>query len=366
MDKFSSKHFLVIIFTTCIVSLKTYPSIYLRNGGRDSWIAIIIASVLIILFFMSLINICKKNNAYSLKKIYTTALGDRVGRFFIGLLIISLFLTLVECASVEANAMHTNLLMNTPIWYLLLFFIIPCVYVVRQDIAAIVILVVIVIPIIIISGMTLALLTSKYKKYQYIFPIFENGVNMNFFICILKMLGLYGCVTISLPYLSRIKNTSKIGKHTFIALIIVIQMQIISVSGLIMTFTPERLLDLIYPKLLQTQLVSYMQFIEYGELYVLFQVLGGWLLKYIVTFYALLILLKELNLERKTLIYATYIISIMVFVFASIAANNTFFLFKLLNYYSYFCFVNFVALPFFIFTRYSIISKKANKHIHKY
>src|SRR5659263_294993 len=67
-----------------------------------------------------------------------------------------------------------------------------------------------------------------------------------------------------------------------IILIIVIQMVIIDVSGLIMTFTPERLVNLIYSKILQTQLVSYARFIEYGELYTLFQVIGGWMMKYIV------------------------------------------------------------------------------------
>ena len=32
---------------TTIVSLKTYPTIITRSGGRDTWIAFIIASVLI-------------------------------------------------------------------------------------------------------------------------------------------------------------------------------------------------------------------------------------------------------------------------------------------------------------------------------
>jgi len=60
MDKFSSRHFLAIILAVSIVSLKTYPTIYIQNGMRDSWIAMIIASVIILFFFMSLINICKK------------------------------------------------------------------------------------------------------------------------------------------------------------------------------------------------------------------------------------------------------------------------------------------------------------------
>jgi len=307
----------------------------------------------------------KKKNTYSLSKIYRTALGNTIGKAFIWLFIITLFLTLVESASVEANAMHTTLLLETPIWYLLLFFIFPCIYIVRKDIAAIIIIALILIPLVMISGITLSMLTAKYKKFEYLFPIFGDGMNMNLFICILKILGLYGSVSITLPYLSRIKNTSKIVPHAIIGLIIVIQMQIVSVSGLIMTFTPERLINLIYPKLLQTQLVSYVHFIEYGELYVLFQVVGGWLLKYIITFYAMLILLKELNLKRKVLIYTVYVASIVVFTGGYLASNDTFLLFTLLNYFSYICLVNFVIFPLFIFMRYSMITKKANRNIQK-
>ncbi len=256
--------------------------------------------------------------------------------------------------------MRSNMLLETPVWYLILFFIIPCLYVIRQDITSIIIMCLIVITLIFFSGINLSLLTAKYKKIGYLLPIFQNGININFFLCIIKILGLYGSITISLPYLLRIKDTSKIIKHVFIALMVVIQMEIVSVTGMIMTFPPEKLINITYPKLVQTQLVSYQRFLEYGELYVLFQVLGGWLLKYIVTFYSLLILLKELNLNRKALIYSTYGISIVVFIGAYICAYDTFLLFKLLNYYSYICLINFVVIPFLIFIRYSTIVKTSN------
>ena len=363
MDKFSSRHFLAIILAVSIVSLKTYPTIYIQNGMRDSWISMIIASVIILYFFMILINICKKNNIYTLSQIYTTALGNTMGKFFIWLLIITMVLTLVESSSVEANAMHTNLMLRSPVWYLLLFFIISCVYVVRKDIVAIVIVVIILVGLMFLAGITLAILTTKYKKIQYLFPIFANGINIKFFLCVLQILGLYGCVTISLPYLSRIQDTTKIMKHTFIGIVLLIQMEIVGVAGLIMTFTPERLVNLIYPKILETQLISYVRFIEYGELYVLLQVVAGWMLKYIVTFYALLILLKELNLKRKALINVTYLISLVVFIMANLAAYDTFFMFTLLNYYSYICLINFVVIPFFIFLRYSMVTRKLSKNV---
>jgi hypothetical protein len=227
--------------------------------------------------------------------------------------------------------MRSNMLLETPVWYILIFFILPCLYMVRHDIVAIVIISVVMILLIFLSGINLAILTARYKKMDYLFPVFENGIKLNFIICIIKIFGLYSCIAISIPYLSIIKDKLKLTRDVMIALLVVIQMHIVSISGLIMTFAPQYLTNLTYPKLTQTQLVSYQRFLEYGELYVLFQMLGGWLLKYIVTFYAILLLLKELNFSCKKIKIAAYLISLFVYIGSYLLARDTFFLFRFLN-----------------------------------
>lgn len=52
MDKLNSKHFVFFILATTIVSLKTYPGIFMKDGGRESWIAISISSALIYAFYI--------------------------------------------------------------------------------------------------------------------------------------------------------------------------------------------------------------------------------------------------------------------------------------------------------------------------
>lgn len=349
MDRFSPKHFLFLILATAIVSLKTYPTIFIRDVGRDSWVGMIAASMIIFVFFTYIISIWKKHNNYSLTKIYETALGKKLGKLFIYMFIFSLFVTLVESAAAESNSMHTNMLNETPQWYLLIFFIGPALYTVRKDLVAVISVTIIGIVLIMIAGINLGILTAKYKKFQLLFPIFQNGITSGFFISTTKMLGLYGCVSISLPYLSKIFDSKKMIKYTIIGLIILIQMQIVSVTGLIMTFGPQRVDVMNYPKLLQTQLVSYMRFLEFGELYVMLQILGGWLLKYLITFYGLLILLRELNIKRKAVIYLSYILSVLVFIFSYALSNNLFILFDFFNVYSYFCLINFVIIPLFVF-----------------
>ena len=117
----------------------------------------------------------------------------------------------------------------------------------------------------------------------------------------------------------------------------------------------ERANELSYPKLIQTQLISYFGFIANGEFYVIFQVLAGWFAKYIVTFFALMRILKELKIDKLfNMNILPYSITGLVYVISYAASNNLLNLFELLNMYSYVCLINFLLIPIVIFTIFSI------------
>lgn len=358
MDKFTSKHYIFLIQATGIVSMKTYPMIFMKDGGRESWIAVIIASILVIGMYIYMIGICKKYQCYDLYNIYKVALGDTLGKLFLFLFIATLFMTLIESSGAEAGAMHTNMLIETPEWYFLLFFVVPSIYIIRKDIVAVITVVMIGIVCIMLAGINLSILTARYKHPELLFPVFSHGVDKGFFIAIIKLLGLYGSMSITLPYLNKIKDTRKIVRDLSIAILIVIQMQIISSTGVIMTFDVDFANTMSYPKLLQTQQVSYFRFLEFGELYVMLQIVGGWILKYLVAFYGMLLLLKEFNLKRKHLIYITYLTSIVVYVAAYITTKSSERLFAFFNLYTYISFFNFIAIPLVVFMIFSIKMKK--------
>jgi spore germination protein (amino acid permease) len=357
MDKLNSRHIIFLICGTSIVSLKTYPTVFTKTGGRDSWIGIIISSILIILYFLYIIRVCKKTNTYSFYKVFQGAFGKILGTIFMTLFMLTLFITLVESSAVEANSMHTNMLLRTPQWFFLIFFIIPAIYTVKKGKVAIMSVTIVGIILIMLAGINLAMLTAKYKKIQYLFPIFENGITLGFIDSILKTLALYGSIAIVLPYLSEIKDTKKLTRDSLIGLLIVIQMEIISLTGMIMTFGINRANLISYPKLIQTQRVSLFDFLEMGELFVMLQIVGGWFIKYVLTFFAFTKLLKDLNINNK---YIHYIISTFVFLFAFAAANNLFTLFRLLNYYTYIALVGFIIIPLTAFIMYDI-----KNHFHK-
>lgn len=349
MDKLNARHFIFIILGTSIVALKTYPNIIIDYGGRDSWIAVSIASLLILLFTVYILWICKKTNTYNILEIYSSALGQRLGTIFLFLFIFTLFLTLIESSSIEANAMHQNMLLETPPWYILLFFIVVAIYSVSKGIPSIIIISILGIMFIMFAGINLGIMTIKYKESKYLFPILENGLDLNFWIATLKSLGTYAGVVIFLPFLVNIdeKEQHKLMKNSIIALIIVIQMEIISMTGVITTFGPKRAMSIWYPKLIQTQLVSYFGFLESGEFFVMLQIVGGWFIKYILAFYGLINLLKEFNLISK---YSIYIISVLTFLFSFLISKNSFILLKFLIYYNYISLVNFIIIPFIVYT----------------
>ncbi|MBU3172290.1 GerAB/ArcD/ProY family transporter [Clostridium estertheticum] len=347
MDKLNTKHLMFIIWGTSIVAMKTYPNVFIINGGRDSWISVIIASILIFLYFIYILYVCKKNNCYNMDEIYHKAIGRTMGDIFLILFILSLIVSLMESASVESNAIHVNLLQETPTWFLLLFILMPAIYVTKKGTRAITIVVIIGISLIMVAGITLAVLTAPYKKYNYLLPIMANGVTQSFILSVIKALGCYSGIAACIPFLSSVCNKPKIIKHSIIAILIVIQMEIFANIGVLTTFSLVRVIGINYPKLIQTQLVSYFSFIEGGEFFVMLQMVGGWFIKYVLVLNAILILIKRLSFFNK---YTIYIITLLVFIFSYFLSAKVVLLYKFLNIYVYFSVISLILIPTIIFS----------------
>jgi len=354
MDKISSKHLIVVVLGLCVVSLKTYPTILVQTGHTDTWICMILASVLILIFTYYIFKICKSTNCFSIIDIYYSSLGKYLGGFFILLLLITFYLTLVESSCVEANSLHTNLLFNTPTWFFVLFLTVPALYSVRKGKGAIIIITLIGISLIMVAGINLSILSSKYKYYKNLFPIFVNGFDPNFIYTTLKSLGLYSFVFLVIPFAKDVHNKNKLIRDLLIGMLLLVQMEIISMIGIIATYGWSRAAVISYPKLIQTQEISYWGFLESGEFYVMLQIVGGWYIKYILVFYSMLQVLKHKTMINK---YTPYLITLFVVIPSFYISKNIFLLFNVLNYFSYICLANFIVIPFIIFTIYKLKHK---------
>lgn len=355
MDKLTFKHFFFIMCASSIVSLKTYPGIFMRDAGRDSWVAVIVSGLILIISFDYIIRIWINRKCNNLKEVFELACGKILGKIFLIIFACTLFFTMVECAAVETDVIHFNLFIESPQWYILLFIILPGLFVIKKGKNATMIVIIFAMMISIINGINLYFLTLPYKKYNRLLPIFVNGINFNFFLGVVKSLGLFSSSTIALVYLSEVKKTKKLRRCALISIIFIVQMIIASTNGILATFDIQRANSITFPKLIQTQLISYFGFIASGEFYVIFQVLAGWFAKYIITFFALLNILKELKIEKLfNMDILPYSLSGLVYACSFAASYNLLYLFKFLNIYSYACLVNFLVIPIAIFTVFSI------------
>ncbi|HBC97823.1 MAG TPA: hypothetical protein DC034_13645 [Clostridium sp.] len=359
MGKFNFKHIFFIVSALSISSLKTYPQIFMNMSGRDSWVAIIITCVIMLVYFDYLINICLKNNCYSLHEIFTTSFGNLFGSVLLILFSIAIFLSLLESASVEANVVHTNFFIESPVWYILLFIVIPGFYTVKRGRYSVMAVIMVCIAISVFNGINLALLTSRFKNYCRMFPIFEHGINANFFLSILKSIGMYSSIVIALPYLSQLEVKKGLRIYSFMGNLFVAQMIIVAIIGILATFNVERANTIVYPKLVQTQLISYFGFIASGEFYVIFQVISGWFSKYITSFFALVLILREFKID-KTINSNIFLIvfTAAIYIISYFISRNLFSLFKFLNVYVYLCVILLFLLPLVTFTVFNIKSER--------
>lgn len=365
MDKISHKHLFFIMCATSIVALKTYPGIFMRNAGRDSWVAVIISSLIIVICFYHMIRIWVNNNCSTFSQVFEEALGKFLGKTFLSVFAFMLFLTMIECATVETSVIHTNLFIESPQWYILLFILLPALYTIKKGKNAVIIVIILCMIISIINGINLYMLTFPFKKYRSLLPLFVEGINANFFIAILKSLGLYTSSIISLVYLTEIKNTKSLKRCALVSMIFITQMIIVSTNGIITTFSIERANSISYPKLIQTQLISYFGFIASGESYVIFQVLAGWFAKYAVTFFALMSILKGLGIDKLfNMNILPYSITGLVYAAAYGAGGNLLNLIKLLNYYSYICLIGYLIIPLMVFSIFAIRSRRRNMKLN--
>ena len=344
---FNSKHLMFIISGLAIVSVKTYPTIFTRLAGRDTWLAVTIGMLLILVHISYLIWVCRKKNCYSIARIYRETLGQVVGNAMLIVFIVSLFLHLVESVAVEGSVMHEHFLINTPPSSFIGVLIIIGLFIATRGYQTVITTTIIHIAGIATSGMGLFALVAKYKNYDYLFPIMADGITMDFVLAVIQLMGAYGSITSILPLLSRLSDKQKALRYTILGTLFVAQNQVVSMIGTITTFSLPWLNAMFYPKLLQTQLVSHLDFMEAGELFVMYQIVGGWLIKYTLCFFVVIVLCR---LMIKVKAYYLWIMSALIFALAQYLANNIFMIFDLLTYFLYISFVNLIVIPIIIFT----------------
>lgn len=353
MEKLTSKHLSLFIFVVSVVSLRTYPSLFARQGGRDTWIFTIVASILFLMYVLYLINVCEKTDTFDFNKIVITSLGKVLGNLYLGIFVLMLLLTAMKSAAVESNAVHVSLFIETPIWFAMLFFVIAAAYAATKDFDTLIIITIISTTLVFLSGIILSLLLIKTKHINYLLPMLKDVWDVKYIYSTVEQLGAYSTFAIVLPLLAYVDNKYKLKKHMLISVIIVIIIGISTMIGGISTFGFMRFQNILYPRLIQSQQMPYRGFIENGQMFAIFNLVNTWFLKYLISVYCALLVFKD-KLRSLNKLLVISILSAVIYVGAYFAAKNTFILFRLLRIYSYISLTVFLIIPLIIFTIYRL------------
>ena len=358
MNKLSSKHFVLFIIGVTFISIKTYPSLFINIGGRDAWLCALIASLVFMAYVYYITGICKSTNTFDINLIFTSSVSKFLGNILLFIFAINLFLSALESASVEANALHSTFFIETPVWYALIFFLLPSIFLLNKNIRTIIIFTLVSVGFLVVNSITFILLTQGYKNMDYVLPVLGNGLNKDFFITIALMLGSLSSFAVAIPFMNYMIKREHVKTHSFYASSITSIIIVVSILGIITCFGPLRSGNIFYPEFVLGQRIQIGGFLEFGELFFLFQSVVGFFLKYLLATYGILLIYSKFFSNKKLFII---IYTFLMFVFASFIGRSNFILFELLNYYQVINLIGFFVIPLIVFTIYYLRFKSKCK-----
>lgn len=198
---------------------------------------------------------------------------------------------------------------------------------------------------------------------DYVLPVLSSGINKNFIITTLLILGSMCSFVIVLPFLKHLNEPKSIKKISFTASLIVSIIVVLSILEVITFFGPLRGANIFYPEFVMGQRIQLAGFLEFGELFFLYQTVVGNFIKYILCAYGIMLIYEKYISRKKVfiLIYTSFI-----FVFATLLGRSNFVLYDLLKYYQLINLILFLALPLIVFTIHYIKSRtKASNSIEE-
>lgn len=362
MNKLSTKHFMFFILGVSMISLRSYSSIFIKLGGRDTWIAIFASSIVFILFLIYLLKICIKTDTYNLMDVFNGAFPKWLSNIFILIFTLGLVLVAIESSAVEANSIHTNFFLTTPNWYCLLFLIIPASIILCKKLNTILIIVLVIVTLTVIGDLFLIVLISGYLNFTYLLPILSEGITPNLVTCFVLTLGSLSAVTIVLPYLKFLDKKDGLIKNSTIATAIASLLIISSILSAITFFGPERAGNIFYPEYVQSQRIQIANFLEFGELLYIFRSVCMWFIKYIIASYAILLLFDKKIKYKKAFIG---IYSTLIFIASWYAVENQYILFNILEDIQYGFLITLGVVPLIAFTIYYLRTYHVEKKVIK-
>jgi spore germination protein (amino acid permease) len=354
MNKLSSKHFMLLILSVSMIAIRSYSSIFIELGGRDTWILAIIACITTGLLILFLLKICVSTNTYDLKLIFERSMPKFLSKIFLFIFSIGLFLIAIESTVTNVSSIHTNYFISTPIWYCLIFFLVPAAYIICRNFNTILTAIIITVSLILLGDLIYLALILKYLDLNYLLPVLHNAMTPNKWLCLLSLIGSLSSTMIILPFLKYLKIDNKLLSCSTIAFIVVCFFIVTSFVSQICFLGPERASNIFFPEYLLSQRAQIANFFEYGEIFYLFKSSLLWLIKYIICSYGIIELFNVLTKHKKTYVI---LFTMVIFILTNYLTQNHYYLFYLLGILQYMILIPFILIPLLCFSIYKLKTK---------
>ncbi len=223
-----------------------YIPIITHYAGRDSWIALLFASVPAVLIGLFVSILAQRFNGCTLIEYTQLILGKWIGKIFVVMFLLY-FLHEATLSIRGFGEFYTSAITpRTPIVVFLIAILILAAYAVRNRLEVLArtnqAFLVMMIPI----GIVASILTHKDKDYRNFLPVLENGLD-SVLLGTLSITSVYSSFFVLSMIFANVSSTKSLKKYTIFTMLILIGMFIGPLTGVIAIFGEERSVGLYFP-----------------------------------------------------------------------------------------------------------------------
>ena len=248
----------IIIINQIILNL---PNAIIINTGSSAWINVVYISIIAIIFCALICKLFKPFNSNDILDI-SEYLGGKVLKVIIGIVYFAFFIFIAGILlRYLANSIKLIYFEETPIIFLLLFFLFPTIIACKSGIKTISQVNLMFMPILLISILIILFATVKNFTPQRLFPILGFGADKTFLIGINNIFAFsgFGYLYFLIPIL---KNPNQFKKVIFISTIISAIYLFLSVICLLMIFSFIPFSDEMLSVYLLTRMIEFGRFFQ--------------------------------------------------------------------------------------------------------
>lgn len=224
--------FMIIVMINRII-LNT-PKDLIETGGSSSWLNVILVSIIAILLVLLICKLQKNFTGKDILDISKYLAGDKfkkITSFIFFVLFIYVSALVIRNFS---DSLQKIFLQNTPITYIMLFFIVGMIWANKLGLSAIIKINMFIVGLVLLSILIIFITPAQYFNASNLFPILGNGINETFFSGLTNIFAFSGITYLYflMPLLNKPQHFKKIALISVIIAAIYLLLSVISLLGL--------------------------------------------------------------------------------------------------------------------------------------